>query len=798
MAPATAHHHRNTTRVAHKPFKSRHLTKNTLKELSKGKVETGAKGQRRTPHQQVMSKLDRRNQNRQRQQLKHQEKNRATSVFAGREGAPRVVAVISLCKDVEVPRAVERLNESLDITGGTSSSRIQRVMVDRFKQRIQYVHPDRDLVQMLDACRVADFVMFVLSAEHEVDQVGELVLRAVEGQGVSNVDFVIQGLDQIQPPKRRPPIVSSLKSFVHHFFPAQEKLYSLDARQECSNLMRSICTATPRGIRWREERSWMLVEDLCWPEATRADELVVTGVVRGKGLQPDRLVHLGDWGDYQIDRITAAPVKIPPSGTEKMGLDVAAADETLAQPTDDQDGLDELASEEIIMADAEEMAASEAVSDRKGVLLDDHHYFSDDNTHIPPPPKRLPKGTSSYQAAWLLDDVSDSGSDEEEKLDNDGDVSMFPPSLPQDGVEGLDRQTRPEPTETAPSEPSEMFLDPAPEDEAEALAAFRSRTEKEAEDDREFPDEIELHPHVLARERLARYRGLKSLRTSKWETDEDRAHEPPEWRRLLHVVDYKGSRSQASREALVGGVQPGVRVHVHLRHVPRALRDSKSPMPLTLFSLLRHEHKQTVVHMSVTLNAEYPQPVKSKEELILQCGPRRLVIHPLFSQPGHTRNNVHKFARYLHPGHTAVATFLAPLTWGSAPALIFRRASRDERSDRSPESPGLELIGRGTNLPSDNSRVLAKRVILTGHPYKIHKKLVTVRYMFFDADDVNWFKALQLWTKRGRSGFIKESLGTHGYFKATFDAKINPQDAVGVSLYKRVFPRLARPWREGD
>lgn len=57
---------------------------------------------------------------------------------------------------------------------------------------------------------------------------------------------------------------------------------------------------------------------------------------------------------------------------------------------------------------------------------------------------------------------------------------------------------------------------------------------------------------------------------------------------------------------------------------------------------------------------------------------------------------------------------------------------------------------------------------------------------------MEWFKALQLWTKRGRSGFIKESLGTHGYMKATFDGKINPQDSVGVSLYKRVWPRDAR------
>jgi pre-rRNA-processing protein TSR1 len=105
----------------------------------------------------------------------------------------------------------------------------------------------------------------------------------------------------------------------------------------------------------------------------------------------------------------------------------------------------------------------------------------------------------------------------------------------------------------------------------------------------------------------------------------------------------------------------------------------------------------------------------------------------------------------------------------------------------------LELIGTGTVVAPDHSRVIAKRVILTGHPFKIHKKVVTIRYMFFNSEDVNWFKALQLWTRRGRTGYIKESLGTHGYFKATFDAKINPQDSIGISLYKRVFPRKALP-----
>jgi pre-rRNA-processing protein TSR1 len=739
-----------------------------------------------------MSKFDRRNQARQKQQAKHKEHLRETNVFAGRDGAPRIAAVIPLCEDGDAAAAVRLLSGSLDIEAEIPQAGVVRTDVDRFKQKIQYVVLKRDLMSCLDAGRVADFVIFVLSPEQEVDPLGELIVRSVESQGLSTLLTVVQGLDKVEPPKRRPQVLSSLKSYITHFHPDQEKVHNLDSRQECANLMRSLCTITPKGVRWREERSWMLVDEVQWPE--NDGNVVITGVVRGKGLKADRLVQVGDWGDFQIEKITAAPLATKKRKTDEMAVDESVEENVLEAPTGEQDDLDELAPEEIMMEDDMDAAISVDTTEKRGVLLDDHHYFSDDETHMPAIPKRLPKGTSAYQAAWFLgDNFSDSGSDYED-VDEQGDVSMDAPALPQDGIEGFAPR---EPTEAAPTEypQSEMFLDPTPDDEAEQLAAFRGRKGDEAEDDREFPDEIELHPQVLARERLARYRGLKSLRTSHWEEAEDQAHEPEDWRRLLQVPDYKSARSQVTREALFGGVTPGTRVHIHLRNVPISLRSSYNPSyPLNLFSLLRHEHKRSVLNFNITLSSDYPEPIKSKQEMIMQCGPRRFVINPLFSQGGNTSNDVHKFDRYLHPGRSAIATFVAPLTWGSVPTLFFKRNISDEITDEEASKLPLTLIGTGTSLPPSSSRVIAKRIILTGHPYKIHKKLVTIRYMFFNREDVEWFKALQLWTKRGRSGFIKESLGTHGYFKATFDGKINPQDSVGVSLYKRMWPRNARTW----
>jgi pre-rRNA-processing protein TSR1 len=556
-------------------------------------------------------------------------------VFAGKDGAPRIVAVIPLCGDASSAAAVRSLNAGLDLEEEVPEAGWTRTSVDRFKQKVQYLVVKRDLLASLDACRVADFVVFVLSCQEEVDAEGELILKAIESQGISNCFTVAQGLDLIEPAKRRPQVIGSLKSYISHWLPSTEKVFALDSRQEAANLVRSICTTTTKGVRWREQRSYMFIEDIIWPGGKSAagddgtGEVVLTGVVRGQGLKADRLAQVGDWGDFQVEKVTAAPLEPRRKNRDDgMMVDTEEAEEVLERPSEEQDDLAELAPEETIMDDVTNYAVSVAPSDRKGVLLDDHHYFSDEEDEVASAkPRRLPKGTSKYQSAWYLDDASDSGSDLEdfEEFPMDSASVKYEPA---DGVEGMDIDGRAA-TEGGPSEypQSEMFLDPSPEDEAAEIEAYRKTRQTEADEDLEFPDEIELHPNVSARERLMRYRGLKSLKTSVWETEEDKPYEPEEWNRLLEISDYKRAATKIIREAWAGGVSPGTRVNIHLRGVPLTFQQTQS-RPLALFSLLRHEHKRTACNYSILLSSEHPGPIKSKAELIVQCGPRRIVINP--------------------------------------------------------------------------------------------------------------------------------------------------------------------------
>jgi pre-rRNA-processing protein TSR1 len=61
------------------------------------------------------------------------------------------------------------------------------ISAERFKQKIQFILLERNFIDILDACKIADYILFVISAEVEVDQFGELCLRAIQSQGSPTV-----------------------------------------------------------------------------------------------------------------------------------------------------------------------------------------------------------------------------------------------------------------------------------------------------------------------------------------------------------------------------------------------------------------------------------------------------------------------------------------------------------------------------------------------------------------------------------------------------------------------------------
>jgi pre-rRNA-processing protein TSR1 len=97
-------------------------------------------------------------------------------------------------------------------------------------------------------------------------------------------------------------------------------------------------------------------------------------------------------------------------------------------------------------------------------------------------------------------------------------------------------------------------------------------------------------------------------------------------------------------------------------------------------------------------------------------------------------------------------------------------------------------VATGIALAPNPLRCILKRIILTGYPLRVHKKKATVRYMFFNPLDIKYFKPVELYTKEGLKGHIKQALGTHGLMKCTFNDYIKHSDVICMPLYRRVFP----------
>lgn len=244
----------------------------------------------------------------------------ATRLFNGVDGAPRIIAVIPLSADVNARGTVSALAESLDVPADDcpdtglwkikctllilfklydADSLISRA--ERFKTSLQFINvPYRDIYAALDASKVADYVVFVLSSSVEVEEWGDVLLRMLQAQGLPDVVTVVSS-DSSLDSKARPGVLKSLLSFIQYFVPSQAKIYDLHAGADRLNAVRALSEGKPGDVRWREGRTWLLGENVEWVDGV----LSVTGVVRGAHLSPNRLIHIPNHGDFQISKVCA-------------------------------------------------------------------------------------------------------------------------------------------------------------------------------------------------------------------------------------------------------------------------------------------------------------------------------------------------------------------------------------------------------------------------------------------------------------------------------------------------------------
>lgn len=470
---------------------------------------------------------------------------------------------------------------------------------------LQFLSPAHgNLLAVLDAVAVADFVVLSLSGTTEVDEWGETCIRSLASLGVGEgaVRAVVSAMPENHVAGQQ--VRKSLLSFVKHFFPALDRIHAPSVPSESANLLRSLGDRLPRSVSWRETRPRVLAEQVEWQgqdidinininndskdaSSDSTGMLAITGFVRGSHLSANRLVHLQGYGDFQIDRIVSASSSHPrrsshPSKSQK-GIDAAmdeardVVDQVLSRP--DLDDADDLASTNV-PSEGNDLLAEQTWPTEEEIASAPANLTSVTGNGTSAQSRRLvrvPKGTSSYQAAWLVDvdddEQDEEYSDDEGNMHEDGDAAepSHQPEEDEEEYEYVDPDA--DSVRLSASVPSTNGFSNAtgtgvsfrdlPNDIEEAqyadyLAAKRDADadrRKEAKDDAEFPDEVDTPLDIPARERFARYRGLKSFRTSAWDPYENL---PKEYSRIFMFQNWKTMGRRLAQRAAEDGVEVSV------------------------------------------------------------------------------------------------------------------------------------------------------------------------------------------------------------------------------------------------
>ncbi|KAL7470006.1 hypothetical protein ACHAXS_010254 [Conticribra weissflogii] len=530
-----------------------------------------------------------------------------------------------------------------------------------------------------------------------------------------------------------------------------------------------------------------------------AQQLKLTGYIRGNTpWNVNHLVHVPHLGTFAAKNVVLAGVDdggvlLPPivaagrkSRVEKKSTSGGDNAGMEGGTTDYDNANDENYKDVIVLAESDpehreslEMFASpdslEGEQNLIGFDEEDGHDFDDDDDDDGQGQRHAdggkdafragtarPAGWSDYQSAWL-DALGDNMDPDNE---DHGELAF-----------ALNKKKSGGGDATATVGGDEILVD---DEDMEAnhpggKRALLAQRKKDREDDLEFPDEVAVEEEGSARDRYARYRSLKSFRKSHWDPKENL---PETYGAAYHfasfkatqkdvIVDMKDMKEFVMKRALAAGgisggkgkdgdvemdddesldeedealiracVPCGAYVTITLEGVSPAAYSRLSPDSIvSAVALLPHENKVSVLHMGLSQTSKCDRddevPTKSKDVLTFRCGWRTWKGRPIFSQ-NNINSDKHKFERFMPTdGAFFATTVFGPVTYSPCPVLMFRESeNHDEDGKR------RELLAHGSMIGADADRIVLKRIILTGYPTRVHKRHATVKYMFYNPEDV--------------------------------------------------------------
>ncbi|XP_028722558.1 pre-rRNA-processing protein TSR1 homolog isoform X2 [Peromyscus leucopus] len=556
--------------------------------------------------------------------------------LGSKDGPPHQVLVVPLHNRISLPEAFTLLqNEVLGTVyvnefGSTQGFMLLSQVVRR-RWFFTYARPG-DLHTVLDMAKVADTILFLLDPLEGWDSTGDYCLSCLFAQGLPTYTLAVQGLSGL-PLKKHIDAKKKLSKIVLKRF-SEDEVLLLDTPQQAAMLLRQLANQKQRHLAFRDRRAYLfahVADFVPSEESNLVGTLKISGYVRGRTLNVNSLLHIVGHGDFQMNQIDAPvdpfplnPRVIQSQKKPNVAMEICTTDAVADMEEDlkvlmkaDPDQQETLQTE--VFPDPMEGEQTWPTEEE----LDEANDLLKQRSRVV---KKVPKGTSSYQAEWILDEGDESGGegDEDDDLQHEG--FMEEESQDESGEEEEEECE----TMTLGESVRDDLYDEKVDEEAEERMLEKYKQERLEE---MFPDEIDTPRDVAARIRFQKYRGLKSFRTSPWDPKENL---PRDYARIFQFQNFINTRKRIFKqieEKEAEGAEVGWYVTLHVSDVPvSVVKYFRQGAPLIAFSLLPYEQKMSVLNMVVSRNPGSTEPVKAKEELIFHCGFRRFRASPLFSQ----------------------------------------------------------------------------------------------------------------------------------------------------------------------
>ncbi|VDM95713.1 unnamed protein product [Thelazia callipaeda] len=727
----------------------RHRSKGFLNKISKGKS-----GENATSHKCrfAVGKNARRHRTQQLRMKKRNasESNQMTEPYW--EQPPIFVMVLSFDKNY-LPHEFLGLMCSCDESAQvhpTYGCGMCHVLIKKLKSHYVFTAPllfCTDVV--LNYLKIADVVVFIWPSNCEITTENDILISTLLSYGLPTTMHFVPKLGAVTIPKQKENIRKNVSKMIANWSFGDEKLMECDRTSDGLRTLRLISAVKKKPSPMQKMRPFLVAESISETEI-EGDfcTLKVTGYLKGQSLNVNSLIHVPCLGDFQMNKIVIEDDLLLPN-KPRHGKRVAGTtfypNADLQTSLESETVLDPMDAEQTWPV--EEEIPKEAFKTAKVI-------------------KKVPVGTSTYQAEWIID--------EDEEGTDGMEIDDIVRNIEEIGTKHQDSESENELETKSDTHDREDLMEIGDEEiDAEEVEKYRKARENE-----QFPDEIDTPMDVQARIRFQRYRALKSFRASPWDPLENL---PSSYSRIFKFSDYRKSKkialSAVATEAECSAPK-GAFLSLYISKVPvNSINDWPTDTPLVVYGLLAHEHKMSVLNMVLKKHPSCTVPIPNKQKLVFHVGYRYFEAEPVFSQ--NTNGDKAKMERFMPENRYFVASVFAPIIFLPAPVLVYRIDSRGNH----------HLVATGSVLDCNPDRVILKRVVLSGHPFKINRRNVVVRYMFFNRDDIEWFKPVELYTQHGRRGHIKEALGTHGHMKCVFDQHLNAMDTVMMNLYKRVFPK---------